>query len=83
MIPFEQCSTLGTVGDIALVDYSQYALANKGGVQAAQSIHVAFLTDEVAFRWIYRVDGSPLWNAPLTPYKGSSTLSPFVVLATR
>jgi hypothetical protein len=47
------------------------------------SVHVAFLTDESIFRFIYRVDGQPIWNAALTPFKGSNTLSPFVVLAAR
>lgn len=83
VIPTEFNATLGTVGDIMLVDMSQYLLIDKGGVQGASSIHVQFLTDQQAFRWIYRVDGQPLWNSPLTPYKGTSTLSPFVTLATR
>lgn len=76
-------ATLGTVGDIMLADFSQYLKIDKGGVQAASSMHVQFLTDQMAFRWIYRLDGQPLWNSPLTPYKGASTLSPFVALATR
>lgn len=76
--------TLGTVGDIVLADMSQYLMIDKGGVQSASSIHVQFLTDQTAFRWVYRVDGQPLWNSPLTPFKGpTNTLSPFVALATR
>lgn len=83
IIPVEQCATLGTVGDIILADLSQYAVAEKGGIQAAQSIHIQFLTDETAFRWTYRVDGVPLWNTALTPYKGTNSQSPFITLATR
>lgn len=84
VIPIEQAAALGTVGDIMLCDFSQYQLIDKGGVQAASSMHVAFLTDEMVFRFIYRVDGQPLWHATLTPFKGTaSTLSPFVALATR
>lgn len=83
IVPTEFNATLGTVGDIVLADFSQYLLIDKGGVEAATSIHVQFLTDQTAFRWIYRVDGQPLWNAPLTPFKGTNTLSPFVALATR
>ena len=30
-----------------------------------------------------RLDGQPTLNAPLTPFKGSATQSPFVTLATR
>ena len=80
---FEHCATLGDVGDIVLADFSQYLLADKGDIQTASSIHVAFLTDETTFRFVYRVDGEPIWNAPLTPAKGSNTLSPFVTLAAR
>ena len=32
---------------------------------------------------IYRADGKPIWNKPLTPYKGKSTISPFVALEKR
>lgn len=80
---FEHCSTLGTLGDIVLVDPTQYLLIDKGGLQYASSIHVAFLTDETAFRFVYRVNGQPLWAAVKTPAKGSNTLSPYVTLAAR
>jgi HK97 family phage major capsid protein len=83
IVPTEFNSTLGTAGDILLADLQQYLLVDKGGLVGASSIHVQFLTDQTAFRWIYRVDGQPLWHAPLTPYKGTNTLSPFVTLATR
>ena len=79
----EYCSAPGTPGDIVLADFSQYALADKGGIQAASSMHVQFLTDQMTFRIIYRVDGKPLWSAPLTPFKGSSNLSSFIKLAQR
>lgn len=83
VVPIEQASALGDVGDIALVDLSQYLLIDKGGINAASSIHVRFLYDENTFRFIYRVSGQPIWSSPLTPYKGASTLSPFVTLAAR
>ena len=69
--------------DIILADLSQYQMIQKGGVQAASSIHVQFLTDETAYRFVYRVDGQPAWHDTLTPHKGSSPVSPFVALATR
>ena len=79
----EYCATLGTVGDIRLIDFSQYMLIDKGAVRGDSSMHVRFLYDERAFRWMYRCDGQPMWNNPLTPYNGSNTLSPFLDLATR
>ena len=78
----EYNAALGTVGDILLCDMSQYQMIEKGGVQQASSIHVNFLTDEQVFRFIYRVDGAPLWKGPLTPRNGGATLSPFVALTT-
>ena len=83
VIETEFNATLGTVGDIVLADMSQYAMIDRD-VQAASSIHVQFLTDQVAYRFVYRCDGQPKIAAPLTPYKGTgNTLSPFVALATR
>lgn len=83
VIPVEYCSTLGTVGDIMLVDLSQYILIEKGGVETASSMHVNFTTAEMAYRFIYRVGGQTWWSSALTPKNGSNTLSPFIVLATR
>jgi HK97 family phage major capsid protein len=83
VIPVEYASTLGTVGDIQLVDLSQYMLIDKGGVEGQSSIHVRFLYDETCFRFIYRANGMPIWNSAVTPYKGTNTQSPFVALETR
>lgn len=83
VVPIEQASTLGTVGDITLGDFSQYLMIDKGGIQPASSIHVQFVTDQTAFRFVYRCDGQPMWDQPLTPANGGNTLSPFVQLATR
>lgn len=83
IVPIEQCQALGTAGDVIFADLSQYLLVDKQSMASAMSVHVRFLYDETAFKFTYRVDGQPIWNAALTPYKGSATLSPIVVLATR
>ena len=83
VMPLEQCSEAGEMGDIILADIGQYLLIDKGGIKQASSIHVRFLYEENVFRFIYRVDGQPIWDKPLTPYKGSNTVSPFVTLAKR
>lgn len=84
VLPIEYAPTLGQVGDIILADLSQYQMINKGGVEAASSIHVRFVYDETCFRFVYRIDGEPKWDSALTPKSGSgNTLSPFVVLAVR
>lgn len=81
--PLEQCSAVGDVGDIILADFGQYLLIDKGGINATSSIHVRFLYDENVFRFIYRVDGQPVWNKALQPYKGVATVSPFITLGKR
>lgn len=83
VVPIEFAATVGTVGDIIHADLSQYVLIDKGGVRQDTSMHVAFTTDEQAFRAIWRVDGQSLWSSALTPFKGTNTVSPFVGLATR
>jgi HK97 family phage major capsid protein len=83
IIRIEYAATLGTPGDIVLADLSQYYLARRSGVQMDTSIHVQFLTDQMAFRWKLRLDGQPAWKKPLTPKNGTNTVSPFVALAVR
>jgi HK97 family phage major capsid protein len=83
ILPIEQCSAAGELGDIVLADFGQYLLIDKGGIKQASSIHVCFIYDESVFRFIYRVDGQPVWSKPLVPYKGTATVSPFVALAKR
>jgi HK97 family phage major capsid protein len=88
VVPIEQAEAVGTVGDIMLLDLSQYLMIDRGatlpgGIERASSIHVRFLTDETAFRFVFRCDGQPIWDTALTPYKGSATQSPFVTLAVR
>lgn len=83
VIFIEQAAAGGSQGDIMLFDMSQYLIGQKEGLKADSSIHVAFLTGEQAFRWTLRNDGQPIPKKPLSPYKGNTTLSPFVTLAAR
>ena len=84
IIEIEQCATLGTVGDIVLANFGQgYMLAEKGGLQSDMSIHVRFIYDEQVFRFVLRLDGQPMLRGPITPFKGSNTLSHFVATESR
>ncbi len=83
VIQVEYAESVGTVGDIVLADMKKYRVIRKGGVEQAQSMHVYFAQGEQAFRAFYRVDGQAVPRAAVTPFKGSATQSPFVVLATR
>ena len=83
VIAVEFASTLGTSGDIAFCDWDAYEFIDKGTPQFDSSIHVRFLFNEQTFRAIYRLDGQPLHNTKLTPFKGTTTTAHFITLATR
>lgn len=83
IVPIEYCATLGTEGDIIFASLKQYATMGRGGVDAAQSIHLKFDFAQTAFRFIFEIDGQPWQDSSITPYKGTNTQSPFVTLATR
>jgi HK97 family phage major capsid protein len=79
----EKTEKLGDLGDIMLIDPSQYVVGLRSGMRFDTSIHPGFLTDEIYARLIERHDGEPLWDSALTLEDGSTTVSPFVVLAER
>jgi HK97 family phage major capsid protein len=85
VVEIEQAEELGKHGDIMLVNLNEYVTVTKAGegLRSDTSMHVRFLFDEMAFRWVYRINGQPTWKTSLTPFKGSSTLSPFIGLADR
>jgi HK97 family phage major capsid protein len=79
----EKTEPLGEKGDIMLCDLSQYVVGLRSEMRFDTSIHVHFSTDELLSRIIERHDGQPLWDEALTLEDGSTTVSPFVVLAAR
>jgi len=83
VVPIEQCATVGDQGDVIFADMSQYLLIDKGSIESESSMHVRFIYDEMTFRFIYRVNGQPIWKSSITPYKGSNTISPFITLDAR
>ena len=84
VIPLMVCQPPGSVGDVVYADMKQYAIGFKAsGPEQAMSLHLYFNTDEVAYRWTFRVDGRPWRDAPLAAKNGASAYSPFVTLAAR
>lgn len=79
----EFCETLGTKGDILLVDWSHYLTGTRGTVETAMSMHVRFEYLEQAFRSVFEVDGQPWIDSAITPYKGTNTQSIAIALETR
>ena len=79
----ESAPAANSLGDLALCDMSQYLIATKGSIKKDVSLHVRFIFDESVYRFVLRIDGMPSLAQPITPYKGSDTTSPFVVLGAR
>lgn len=79
----EFCQPLGTVGDLVLVNWSQYLLGTYEPVRGVGPVAVRFLAHEQSFKFWTRVAGVPWWRAPLTPKYSPVTLSPYVALETR
>lgn len=79
----QNCATPGAVGDVTLVDPFQYILLSKGTIKQDWSMHVEFLTDQMCFRVVFRCNGTPKVNSPLTIKNSTKTRSPFVALADR
>ena len=79
----DSCSALGSKGDINLVDPMYYILLTKGTAKQDWSVHVEFLTDQNCFRMVYRCNGAPKIEKPLTIKNSAKTRSPFVTLAAR
>ncbi len=77
----QTCQDLNTQGDVYLADFTKYLSINKGGVRAEWSIHLHFDYDIQTYRAIFRVDGQPWLQSPVSPDNGSSTQTHFVTLA--
>lgn len=80
----EHCKTAGDRGDIAFVDWMHYRTITKAqGIETATSMHLYFDSGATAFRAIYRVDGQPKIEQPITPPNSTNQKSPFVFLDER
>lgn len=81
----EHCETLGDSGDVQLVapGPGYYGLTKQQGVQFAESMHLFFDYGLQAFRWTFRIGGAPFMSAPVSPAKGATTRSHFVMLDAR
>lgn len=84
VVPIEQCQTVGTEGDLVLVDLKQIqAIRKRVGIQSNMSIHLRFDFDETVFKFSFRMDCASAWSSSLTPFKGSNTQSPIISLQSR
>ena len=80
----QHAASFTSQGDVMLHDLSYYRTNTAaGGIQTATSMHLYFDADATAFRVTFRLDGGSKIAAPISPAKGSTTLSPFLALQAR
>ena len=81
----EHADTVGDAGDLTLVDPMGYYAAVKqgGGIDFATSIHLFFDYGAQAFRWTFRIGGTPILSAAVSGPRSSNSKSHFVALADR
>jgi len=82
----EHAAAFSSQSDLSLVSLKGYRTITKaGGIETATSMHLFFDANATAFRFIFRMDGQPVIQAPVTPPSGKSanTRSYFVTLGAR
>jgi HK97 family phage major capsid protein len=84
VLPLQAMETVGDLGDILLVDLSQYLVVLKtGGLRTDVSMHLYFDYGQQAYRFTMRLTGTPWWSSAIAQRDGSSTQSAFVTLQSR
>lgn len=79
----DNCAAIGSKGDVMLVDLSRYILVKKGTARQDWSMHVEFLTDQMCFRMVLRVNGAPDTTKKIKLKNTNLERSPFVTLDER
>jgi len=78
--------TMGQQGDLSLFNLSYYAIADRNlSISASPHQDIdgrGFQTGETLWKIVWRGDGSPIVQTPITPKIGSNQISPFVTLTT-
>jgi HK97 family phage major capsid protein len=82
LISHESCSAVGSVGDIIAVDASQYVIGQKPA-ELAESLAIKFIESEAAYRFTWRIAGSPAHARTTTLANASTVVSPYVTLGAR
>lgn len=79
----EHADTVGDANDLMLVSPAGYDLSIRSDVTFASSIHLYFDYDKQAFRWTYRLGGTPLLETAFAKAKSSEKKAYAVNLAAR
>lgn len=83
VIVTEKVANLGTLGDLAFVDFDYYLIGDRMAMSAKSSADYRFGNDMMAYRVIERVDGRPWIQNAITPQNNGPSLSPFVLMSAR
>lgn len=76
----EKAPALGSVGDIALIDWSYYLIGDRQATTVESTKFDRWSMDETSWRAVHRVDGRPWLSTYMTFQDGSTQVSPFVAL---
>lgn len=77
----EKHPAMGTLGDVAFVDFGYYLLGDRQSMVISSSEHYQFANDLTVFRVVERLDGRTWIQSAITPENNSAnTLSPVVLL---
>ena len=68
----EHLPSIGNSGDLVLLDPLLYLLGDRQQITLDVSPHLKFDYDQTVFRASVRVDGQPIYSAPLTPKNGDT-----------
>lgn len=75
----EKLPSLGTKGDVMLVDWSKYVIGQRLEMQIDVSPHYLFRNNQLAWRVVARCDGRPWLNSFISDAAGWQ-ISPYIVL---
>ncbi|MBA7553844.1 hypothetical protein ES705_46448 [subsurface metagenome] len=78
----EHCAKLGDAGNLQLIDFSRYAMLIREGISVKSDTSLGFKSDMISFKASLRIDGQPLDTSPTTLKDGTTTVSPYIKLAT-
>lgn len=83
IIPVPYAQTLGTEGDITLINWSQIGFCQRGETASSISMHVRFLQSEQVMKFVAKIDAQSMWDQPIEPLHGTNKTSIIVTLETR
>ncbi len=80
VLPTEKVPVVGTARDVSLINFEHYLIGDRRQVEIAFSEHIAFTTNQSAWRFTVRVDGQPWMRASQPLADGTTTVSPYLFL---